>query len=209
MSRRDQIVLSDAELAQLLGEERIAVVSSLGPRGWPHSMPLWFVPREGEIWIWTYAKSQKVRNLERDPRVKVAANVFDVIGVIEPIGQRHPIDVPLSRVIRPVAQRAQHLGQEFCPLRALTLTAARHARHRIAPDLLGVIPREQGSPRRPAAGRVVKLREPQAARGQLVEIRRVDLAAVATQVRVPEIIGEDDNDIGTCRARAGLRKGAH
>ena len=44
------------------------VVSSIGPRGWPHSMPLWYVSRDGEIWIWTYAKSQKVRNLERDPR---------------------------------------------------------------------------------------------------------------------------------------------
>jgi hypothetical protein len=31
-------------------------------------MPLWYVPRDGEIWIYTYAKSQKVRNLERDPR---------------------------------------------------------------------------------------------------------------------------------------------
>ena len=68
MSRRDKIKLSEEELFELLGEERIAVVSSLGPRGWPHSMPMWFVPREGEIWIWTYAKSQKVRNLERDPR---------------------------------------------------------------------------------------------------------------------------------------------
>ena len=44
------------------------VVSSLGPRGWPHLMPLWYVPRQGEVWIWTYAKSQKVKNLERDPR---------------------------------------------------------------------------------------------------------------------------------------------
>jgi PPOX class probable F420-dependent enzyme len=68
MSRRDQIKLSDEELAELFGEERVVVVSSLGPRGWPHSMPMWFVPRGGEIWIWTYAKSQKVRNLERDPR---------------------------------------------------------------------------------------------------------------------------------------------
>lgn len=68
VSRRDQIVLSEAELGELLESERVAVVSSLGPRGWPHSMPLWFVPREGEVWIWTYAKSQKVRNLERDPR---------------------------------------------------------------------------------------------------------------------------------------------
>jgi PPOX class probable F420-dependent enzyme len=71
VSRRDQIKLSDSELLQLLGEERIAVVSSLGPNGWPHSMPLWFVPREGVVWIWTYAKSQKVRNLERDPRATV------------------------------------------------------------------------------------------------------------------------------------------
>ena len=71
MSRRDQIVLSEAELGELLESERVAVVSSLGPRGWPHSMPLWYVPREGEVWIWTYAKSQKVRNLERDPRATV------------------------------------------------------------------------------------------------------------------------------------------
>jgi general stress protein 26 len=71
VSRRDQIVLSDPELLALLGSERVAVVSSLGPRGWPHSMPLWFVPRHGEVWIWTYAKSQKVRNLERDPRATV------------------------------------------------------------------------------------------------------------------------------------------
>jgi PPOX class probable F420-dependent enzyme len=67
-SRRDQIKLSDEEQRELIDTERIVVVSSLGPRGWPHVMPLWYVPREGEIWIWTYAKSQKVKNLERDPR---------------------------------------------------------------------------------------------------------------------------------------------
>jgi PPOX class probable F420-dependent enzyme len=67
-SRRDQIKLSDSEQRELIENERIVVVSSLGPRGWPHVMPLWYVPRDGEIWIWTYAKSQKVKNLERDPR---------------------------------------------------------------------------------------------------------------------------------------------
>jgi PPOX class probable F420-dependent enzyme len=71
LSRRDQIKLSDDELLELLDRERIAIVSSIGPRGWPHSMPMWFVPREGEVWVWTYAKSQKVRNLERDPRATV------------------------------------------------------------------------------------------------------------------------------------------
>jgi PPOX class probable F420-dependent enzyme len=71
VSRRDQIELSEAELLELLEAERVAVVCSNGPRGFPHSMPLWFVPRDGEVWIWTYAKSQKVRNLERDPRATV------------------------------------------------------------------------------------------------------------------------------------------
>jgi PPOX class probable F420-dependent enzyme len=67
-SRRDQIKLTQEEQRDLIEGERIVVVSSIGPRGWPHVMPLWYVPRDGEIWIWTYAKSQKVRNLERDPR---------------------------------------------------------------------------------------------------------------------------------------------
>jgi hypothetical protein len=40
----------------------------VGRDGWPHLMPLWFVVRDGECWAWTYAKSQKVRNLEREPR---------------------------------------------------------------------------------------------------------------------------------------------
>ncbi|MET0751711.1 MAG: pyridoxamine 5'-phosphate oxidase family protein [Solirubrobacterales bacterium] len=67
-SRRDQIKLTESERAELLDAERIVVVSSLGPRGWPHSMPMWFVVRGGEIWVWSFAKSQKVRNLERNPR---------------------------------------------------------------------------------------------------------------------------------------------
>lgn len=68
MSRRDEITLSAAEQRELLESERVAIVASNGPRGWPHQMPLWYVLREAEIWIYTYAKSQKVRNLERDPR---------------------------------------------------------------------------------------------------------------------------------------------
>jgi general stress protein 26 len=72
-SRRDQIKLSPDEQRELLDSERVVVVASAGPRGWPHLMPLWYLPRETgggayEIWIWTYAKSQKVRNLERDSR---------------------------------------------------------------------------------------------------------------------------------------------
>ena len=68
MSRRDQIKLSEDEQRELLDNERIVTVASFGRNGWAHLMPLWYVLRDGDIWIYTYAKSQKVRNLERDPR---------------------------------------------------------------------------------------------------------------------------------------------
>jgi len=69
VSRRDQIRLTDAELAAFLDEQRTVIVATNGRDGWPHLMPLWYTVRAGELWAWTYARSQKVRNLGRDPRV--------------------------------------------------------------------------------------------------------------------------------------------
>jgi len=74
MSRRDQIRMSDAEVRAFLEEERTVVCATNGRRGWPHLMPLWYVLRptgdDGapQVWAWTFAKSQKAKNLERDPR---------------------------------------------------------------------------------------------------------------------------------------------
>ena len=80
MSRRDQIKLSEAEQLELLDSERVAIVTTNGPRGWPHSMPLWYVVRDGELWAWTYAKSQKVKNIERDPRATVLVETGEEYG---------------------------------------------------------------------------------------------------------------------------------
>jgi PPOX class probable F420-dependent enzyme len=66
--RRAQIVMAPEEVAAFLDEQRTVTCATLGRDGWPHLMPLWYVVRGGELWSWTYAKSQKVRNLERDPR---------------------------------------------------------------------------------------------------------------------------------------------
>jgi PPOX class probable F420-dependent enzyme len=60
--------MSDEEVAAFLDEQRIIVCATNGPNGWPHLMPLWYTVRARDIWAWTYAKSQKVLNLERDPR---------------------------------------------------------------------------------------------------------------------------------------------
>ncbi|HYI19905.1 MAG TPA: pyridoxamine 5'-phosphate oxidase family protein [Solirubrobacteraceae bacterium] len=68
MSRRDRIVMTAAEAAAFLDAGRTVTCATLMRDGRPHLMPLWYVLRDGELWAWTYAKSQKVRNLERDPR---------------------------------------------------------------------------------------------------------------------------------------------
>jgi PPOX class probable F420-dependent enzyme len=60
--------MSPEALAAFLDEERTVTCATFGPRGFPHLMPLWYVVRDRDVWAWTYAKSQKVRNLERDPR---------------------------------------------------------------------------------------------------------------------------------------------
>jgi PPOX class probable F420-dependent enzyme len=67
-SKRDQIKLTPEEVAEFLADERVMNVATFGPDGWPHVTSLWYVMRNGDPWIWTYAKSQKVKNLERDDR---------------------------------------------------------------------------------------------------------------------------------------------
>lgn len=67
-SKRDQIKLTDSEIAEWLEEHETVVVGTNGPRGVPHLMPLWYIVRGSEIWGWTFTKSQKIKNLQRDPR---------------------------------------------------------------------------------------------------------------------------------------------
>jgi PPOX class probable F420-dependent enzyme len=86
MSRRDRIRMSAPEQAAFLAEQRTVICATNGPGGWPHLMPLWYVMRGEDIWAWTYAKSQKIRNLERDPRatlqVQDGADYGDLRGVM-------------------------------------------------------------------------------------------------------------------------------
>jgi nitroimidazol reductase NimA-like FMN-containing flavoprotein (pyridoxamine 5'-phosphate oxidase superfamily) len=67
-SRRDQIKLTPDEVAEFLARERVMSVSSNGRDGWPHVTALWYAMRGTDPWFWTYRKSQKVKNLERDDR---------------------------------------------------------------------------------------------------------------------------------------------
>lgn len=78
--------MDEAEVLAFLDEQRVVTCATHGPRGWPHLMPLWYLVRDREIWAWTYAKSQKVVNLERDPRatlqVEAGTEYHELRGVV-------------------------------------------------------------------------------------------------------------------------------
>lgn len=76
-SRRAAIAMSGDELAGFITGERIVTCATNGVRGWPHVMPLWFVVRGQDLWAWTFAKSQKARNLQRDPRATLQIEAGD------------------------------------------------------------------------------------------------------------------------------------
>ena len=60
--------MSGEEVRAFLGEQMVMQCATNGPRGMPHMVALWFVGDATELRGWTYAKSQKARNLGRDPR---------------------------------------------------------------------------------------------------------------------------------------------
>jgi PPOX class probable F420-dependent enzyme len=67
-SRRTEIEMTEEEVRAFLDEQMVMQCATIGPRGLPHMVPLWFVRDGSDLRGWTYAKSQKARNLERDPR---------------------------------------------------------------------------------------------------------------------------------------------
>ena len=84
-SGRDAVKLSDEEVQALLAENLKVQVASNGPDGTPHLTTLFYIVRDGRIAFWTYGRSQKIRNLERDPRVSAlvedGVDYFELRGV--------------------------------------------------------------------------------------------------------------------------------
>lgn len=69
MSGRDKVKMSESETADFLADNLKVQVASIGKDGAPHLSTLFYAMREGVIAFWTYGRSQKVVNLERDPRI--------------------------------------------------------------------------------------------------------------------------------------------
>jgi PPOX class probable F420-dependent enzyme len=61
--------MTEAEVDAFLREQRTLSVATVGASGRPHLVAMWYAFVNGQIGFWTFAKSQKVVNLRRDPRI--------------------------------------------------------------------------------------------------------------------------------------------
>jgi len=101
--------MSDAEVAAFLDEERTVICATIGRDGFAHLMPLWYVMRDDEVWSWTFAKSQKVRNLERDPRATLQVEAGEQYPELR--GVMLKCDVTVHRETERVAELFTRYGQ--------------------------------------------------------------------------------------------------
>jgi PPOX class probable F420-dependent enzyme len=111
-SRRDQIKMSDDELREFLAEKKVVTCATIGPNGRPHLMPLWYTS-DADLTLrgWTYAKSQKAKNLERDPHATL--QVEDGEAYHELRGVMMECDVAIERDPAKVANFGRGLFQRF------------------------------------------------------------------------------------------------
>src|ERR1700722_6920415 len=65
-NQRAAIRMSDDEVAAFIEQQRRAPGAPVGPSGMPHLVAMWYAVLDGQVWIETKAKSQKVVNLRRN-----------------------------------------------------------------------------------------------------------------------------------------------
>ncbi|MEA2456102.1 MAG: hypothetical protein QOI45_2364 [Thermoleophilaceae bacterium] len=110
-ARRNEIVMTEEEMRSFLAEQMVMQCATLGPRGRPHMVPLWYFTEGDELVSWTYAKSQKAKNLERDPRATVG--IEDGVQYHELRGVTFECDVELEREPERVEEYGLRLFERY------------------------------------------------------------------------------------------------
>ncbi len=100
------------EVAAFLDQQRVVQVCTNGPSGRPHLMPLWYVVEDGPVLRgWTFAKSQKAKNLERDPRATLG--IDDGEAYHELRGVMFECDVELERDPSALAELGERIFKRY------------------------------------------------------------------------------------------------
>jgi hypothetical protein len=82
--------MADDEVEAFLQGRRTMCVATVGASGHPHVVAMWYGFYQGVPAFWTYAKSQKIVNLRRDPKLSCLVEDGDVVQAVgENVYQRY------------------------------------------------------------------------------------------------------------------------
>jgi PPOX class probable F420-dependent enzyme len=97
VNQRAAIRMTPEEVDAFLAERRAMTMCSIAADGSIHAIAMWYGFLDGCIAVETKAKSQKVQNLRRDPRLTVLfeeGNYYEELRGVELVGRAEIIDDP-------------------------------------------------------------------------------------------------------------------
>jgi PPOX class probable F420-dependent enzyme len=135
--RRDLIRMTDDEVAAFLGERHHLSVASHSPDGSIHLVAMWYGFIDGHPALETFAKSQKVHNLRRDPRFSALVETGEAYGElrgVQLVGHAvvHEDEAVVLDVCRDVARRYTGVSEP----EEVEAVAVLMARKRVAVELV-------------------------------------------------------------------------
>jgi nitroimidazol reductase NimA-like FMN-containing flavoprotein (pyridoxamine 5'-phosphate oxidase superfamily) len=112
-SRREQISMTPDEVRAYLKAQRRIIVVTNGPSGLPHPVPMNYgLDQQGRILMTSFRKSQKVRNLERDPRATVLVETGSAYSELKSVIAYCTAEIIDDPALVPELMRTIHVGQD-------------------------------------------------------------------------------------------------
>ena len=134
MVRKDISMNEEEVQAFLSSGAKTLQVATIGIDGAPHLAPMWFVMENGRIVFRSFAKSQKIVNLRRDPRLTVLVETGNAYADLQGVmikGEAALVDDPayVLQIYGELAARYPMLGDQPVSLdpQALEATFGRFA----------------------------------------------------------------------------------
>jgi len=90
VNQRKAIQMTPEEIDAFLAERRAMTMCSLSPDGSIHAVAMWYGFLDGLVAVETKAKSQKVQNLRRDPRLTILfedGDFYEELRGVELVGR--------------------------------------------------------------------------------------------------------------------------
>jgi PPOX class probable F420-dependent enzyme len=96
-NQRREVAMSREEVAEFLAERHTATMCTLNWDGSIHAVAMWYGFLDGKLAVQTKAKSQKARNLARDPRITCLVEDgerYEELRGVELVGRALPVGDP-------------------------------------------------------------------------------------------------------------------